>query len=77
MPIDGAEALQMGVADFIAAPGEALIRAQPIAERLAALPSEARRSTKQFYRQFVMEATEQCDDQASRMFASDCASIPT
>lgn len=73
-PIDGAEALQMGVADFVAAPGDALMRAQAIAERLAALPGEARRSTKQFYQQFVMAAAERLDDQASRLFASDCGS---
>lgn len=48
-PIDGTEALRLGVADYGAPAGEALARAIALAEKLAALPREAVASTKRFF----------------------------
>lgn len=72
-PIDGAEALRLGVADLIAPPGEALARACGFGERLAGLPREAVASTKRFYEPFATLDGERLDALAGHMFAADCA----
>jgi len=73
-PIDGTEAYRLGVADEVAAPGEALATAQRIAEAMAKLPPEAVRSTKNFYEPFAALDGERLDNAASRLFAQDCES---
>ena len=75
-PIDGPEALRLGVADYTAAPGGALDRAMAVAQALAKLPPEAVASAKRFFEPFVMADAERLDSVASRMFARDCESAP-
>lgn len=72
-PVDGAEALRLGVADVATEPGGALARATELAAALAALPREAVASTKRFYEPFVGADAERLDAVASRAFAADCA----
>lgn len=70
--MDGAEALRLGVADRLADDGAALSEACLLAERLAALPADAVRSTKRFFEPAITKASEQMDAEASRLFAADC-----
>ncbi|CAH1673754.1 Enoyl-CoA hydratase/carnithine racemase [Chelatococcus asaccharovorans] len=72
-PIDGTEALRLGVADYAAPAGEALARATALAEKLAALPREAVASTKRFFEPFATLDGERLDHLAGHMFAADCA----
>jgi enoyl-CoA hydratase/carnithine racemase len=72
-PIDGQEAMRLGVADYSAEPGSALDRAVTIAQGLAKLPSEAVASTKRFYAPFAAGPAERLDFEASTLFAADCA----
>lgn len=72
-PVDGAEALRLGIADIATEPGGALPRAMALAGALAALPGEAVRSTKRFYEPFIATDAERLDAVASRAFAADCA----
>jgi len=69
--VDGAEALRLGLADALAADGEALAEATRLAERLAALPENAVRSTKRFFEPFAMTDAERLDAEASRVFGAD------
>lgn len=73
-PIDGREAVRLGVADIAVEGGRALDRARALAERLAALPHGAVASTKRFYESFAVQDGERLDALAGRMFAADCAS---
>lgn len=73
-PIDGREALRLGVADAVAPAGDALVRATALAEGLAKLPPEAVASAKRFFEPFVMADAERLDAVSSRMFARDCES---
>lgn len=73
-PIDGSEAHRLGVADRLAAPGEALATALALASKLAKLPPEAVKSVKQFYEPFAASEAERLDHVASRLFAQDCES---
>ena len=73
-PVDGREALRLGVADYAAPAGHALERAIAVAEALAKLPPEAVASAKRFFEPFVMADAERLDAVSSRMFAQDCAS---
>jgi enoyl-CoA hydratase/carnithine racemase len=73
-PVDGREALRLGVADYGAPAGGALDRAMAVAEGLAGLPPEAVASAKRFFEPFVMADAERLDSVASRMFARDCES---
>ena len=73
-PIDGREALRLGVADAVAPAGDALARATALAEGLAKLPPEAVASAKRFFEPFVMAEAERLDAVSSRMFARDCES---
>lgn len=72
-PIDGAEALRLGVADYSTPAGEALARAIALAEKFAALPREAVASTKRFFEPFATLDGERLDHLAGHMFAADCA----
>jgi enoyl-CoA hydratase/carnithine racemase len=73
-PIDGREALRLGVADAVAPAGDVLARATALAEGLAKLPPEAVASAKRFFEPFVMADAERLDAVSSRMFARDCES---
>lgn len=70
--MDGTEALRLGVADVVAADGEVLEKACSLAQRFAALPTVAVRSTKRFFEAAIAGSSEQLDTEASRLFASDC-----
>lgn len=69
--MDGQEAKRWGVVDHLAEPGEALSRALQIASALAALPAEAVRSVKAFYRSIVLNEAERFDALACAAFARD------
>jgi enoyl-CoA hydratase/carnithine racemase len=72
--VDGAEALRLGLADALAEDGAALAEAKRLAERLAALPANAVRSTKRYFEPFAMADAERQDAEASRVFAADAMS---
>ncbi len=71
--VDGAEALRLGLADVLAEDGTALAEAQRLAERLAALPANAVRSTKRYFEPFATADAERQDAEASRVFAADAS----
>lgn len=73
-PIDGREALRLGVADYAAPAGGVLGLAIAVAEGLAKLPAEAVTSAKRFFEPSIMADAERLDNVASRMFARDCES---
>jgi enoyl-CoA hydratase/carnithine racemase len=73
-PIDGVEALRLGVADYAAEAGAVLDRSLAIARSLAALPREAVTSVKRFYEPAAAADGERLDRVASRFFAADCGS---
>lgn len=73
-PIDGTEAHQLGVADLLAAPGQAFAIARAHAETLVTQPAGAMRSTKSFYAPIVMPNAERLDELSSSLFGRDCAS---
>lgn len=72
--IDGTEAHRLGVADYVALPGSADQDALALAQRLAALPRDAIRSTKRFFEPFASLDGERLDRLASQHFASNCES---
>lgn len=69
--VDGPEALRLGLADVMAEDGDALAEAHRLAERLAALPENAVRSTKRYFEPFVMADAERQDAEANRVFGAD------
>ena len=72
-PFDGTEAHQLGVADYLAQPGESAREAAlRVASRLAALPAQAVASTKQFFAPIVSGQGESLDAWANRLFLADC-----
>ena len=72
-PLDGHEAHRLGVADYLAEPGEAVRDAAlRVATRLAALPAQAVASTKQFFAPLVSGQGESLDAWANRLFQADC-----
>jgi enoyl-CoA hydratase/carnithine racemase len=72
-PFDGREAHRLGVADYLAEPGEPVrAAALRVATRLAALPPEAVASTKQFFAPLVSGQGESLDAWANRLFLADC-----
>lgn len=73
-PIDGVKAFDLGVADEVAEAGHALEKAISIAESLARLPSNAVRSTKEFFEPFSYLDAERLDHSAARLFVRDCES---
>lgn len=73
-PIDGAEALRLGVADYAAEAGGVLVRSLAVADGLADLPREAVASAKRFFEPFAAADGERLDGVASRFFGSDCES---
>jgi enoyl-CoA hydratase/carnithine racemase len=73
-PLDGAEALRLGIADYAAEAGDVLTRSLAVAQSLAGLPREAVTSAKRFFGPFVASDGERLDSVASQMFASNCES---
>ncbi len=72
-PLDGREAFRIGIADYVAGPGQSPLElALDHARRLAALPPPAVASTKQFFAPIVSGGAESADAWANRLFASDC-----
>ena len=72
-PFDGREAHRLGVADYLAEPGETVREAAlRVAKGLAALPAEAVASTKQFFAPLVSGQGESLDAWANRPFLADC-----
>src|SRR3984957_16580471 len=72
-PFDGREAHRLGVADYLAEPGEtARNAALRVATGLAALPAQAVASTKQFFAPLVSGHGESLDAWANRLFLADC-----
>lgn len=72
-PFDGHEAHRLGIADYLAEPGEtARDAALRVATRLAVLPAEAVASTKQFFAPLVSGHGESLDAWANRLFLADC-----
>jgi enoyl-CoA hydratase/carnithine racemase len=72
-PFDGREAHRLGVADYLAEPGEsARDAALRVATRLAALPAQAVASTKQFFAPLASGQGESLDAWANRLFLTDC-----
>lgn len=70
---DGVEAHRLGIADYVNAPGEAVLdTALARARQLATLPPPAVASTKQFFAPLVASAGETSDTWANRLFAADC-----
>jgi len=72
-PIDGHEALRLGVADYVAAAGAVDDVATSLANRLATLPSPAVRSTKRFFEPYVSLDGERLDRVATEHFAANCS----
>lgn len=71
-PIDGIEALRLGVADYVAAAGTVDDIAASLADRLAALPEQAVKSTKRFFEPYVSLDGERLDRVATEHFAANC-----
>lgn len=72
-PFDGREAHRLGIADYLAEPGEtACDAALRVATRLAALPAQAVTSTKQLFAPLASGQGESLDALANRLFLADC-----
>jgi enoyl-CoA hydratase/carnithine racemase len=72
-PFDGREAHRIGIADYLASTDDSVLDAAfDRAKQLAALPSAAVSSTKQFFAPLVSGSAEAEDAWANRLFASDC-----
>lgn len=74
VPIDGAEAHRLGIADGLAEDGGALEMACVWAARIAAMPAGAVRSAKRFFSGAIAADAERQDAEASRLFGVDCES---
>lgn len=73
-PIDGSEALFLGIVDRVAVDGNVLKNALEVANGLAELPREAVASVKSYFNPLVMPEAEALDRAALETFARDCAS---
>jgi enoyl-CoA hydratase/carnithine racemase len=72
----GQAAVDLGIADYVSATAQALTMATEIAERLAALPRAAIRSTKRFFQPDMLGQAEVWDSQAGNAFAENCTHPP-
>ncbi len=70
--LDGASALELGIADYPSASGEARVRATELADRIAALPPASARATKAFFRSLVLADAETHDAAALQTFLDNC-----
>ena len=71
-PINGTEAYDLGLADYVVPQPEVENEAIAVAARLAALPRVAVASTKRFFAPLVNGGTEASDMLANRIFAENC-----
>ena len=71
-PIDGGDALRLGVVDYVVPERAALREATALAGRLARLPGPAVAATKQYFAQAIAAMAEPRDSEANRMFAENC-----
>lgn len=71
-PVDGGEALRLGVADYLSPAGQAANDALAIGASLAALPATAVASCKRYYEPFATQDGERLDQLSARQFAADC-----
>jgi hypothetical protein len=63
----------VGMVDHLAEPGEAIVVAQVLGERLSALPRAATVSTKRFFMPAISGMSETHDVQANAAFAGNCS----
>jgi enoyl-CoA hydratase/carnithine racemase len=70
-PIDGCEALRLGIADYLAPENDVLTEALVLAHKLAALPRPAVGAVKRYFAMTRQEG--RGDSEANRMFAEHCA----
>jgi enoyl-CoA hydratase/carnithine racemase len=71
-PINGTEAYDLGLADYVVPQPEVENEAIAVAARLAALPRVAVASTKRFFAPLINGGTEASDMLANRIFAENC-----
>jgi enoyl-CoA hydratase/carnithine racemase len=71
-PINGTEAYDLGLADYVVPQPEVENEAVAVAARLAALPRVAVASTKRFFAPLINGGTEASDMLANRIFAENC-----
>ena len=71
-PINGTQAYDLGLADYVVPQPEVENEAIAVAARLAALPRVAVASTKRFFAPLINGGTEASDMQANRIFAENC-----
>jgi enoyl-CoA hydratase/carnithine racemase len=71
-PINGTEAYDLGLADYVVPQPEVENEAIAVAARLAALPRVAVASTKHFFAPLINGGTEASDMLANRIFAENC-----
>jgi len=69
-PINGSEAFRLGVADYLAAEGEAIKKATALAHKLASLPAHAVAATKRYFSMTVDAG--RGDPEANKLFAENC-----
>lgn len=70
--LDGTQAHQMGLVDYVVPDGEAREKAGKIARHIAQLPRPAVTSTKRFFSNYIMRDAEVMDFEANRVFADNC-----
>lgn len=73
-PVDGSEAVRLGLADRVVANGDARQASVEMARQLAALPMDARESTKRYFAKLVASNAEAEDETALQVFAQNCRS---
>lgn len=69
--INATEAHELGIVDYVCAPGEALKVASEIASKLEELPQSAMEETKRFFSRLIVESAEVGEARSSRMFAEN------
>lgn len=72
-PLDGTEAVRIGVADALAPIGHVLAAALERATVLAALPTVAVAATKRYFARHIAGLSEAMDFEAGRLFIDNCA----
>jgi enoyl-CoA hydratase/carnithine racemase len=71
-PINGTEAFQLGVVDYLAPIGKVMDQAVALGRRLAELPAPAVAATKRYYAPLVAGTAEARDQEANRLFSENC-----
>jgi enoyl-CoA hydratase/carnithine racemase len=71
-PIDGTEALRLGVADYLVPKGLVMDEAVALGRRLSDLPPPAVAATKRYYAPLIAGTAEARDQEANRLFSENC-----